>query len=192
MLLINAPLNTLITLSTSYRLLTPSLTLFTFIPLQLLIKPMYSILFTFITLLFTFITPLFIFSSGAPPLDYSASTWLGPHPIRGGFSNHHLAGTAGGGSQVAIAWRHELIDASIVRHLKIAARVPFHLHGSTSSSTVHPKEMKSKALPLDTLFQQVKEALQEQSNVTVRRSRYVLLSVAYLSVGLFFICSFLV
>ena len=95
---------------------------------------------------------------------------------------------------MAIAWRHELIDASIVRHLKIAARVPFHLHGSTStsSSTVHPKEMKSKALPLDTLFQQVKEALQEQSNVTVRRSRYVLLSVAYLSVGLFFICSFLV
>ena len=116
-----------------------------------------------------------------PSHDYSTSTWFGHNHIRGSVSNH-LGGTAagglggglGGGAQVALAWRHELIDASIVRHLKIASRTPFNLHGNASTSTSasasaqHPKEAKSKALPLDTLFQQVKEALQEQSGVTVR------------------------
>jgi hypothetical protein len=82
-------------------------------------------------------------------------------------SDSLLAAT--GGSRSARSWRNELIDACIVRTLKIACRTS--INGSSSSSSSPPpaaatgESRHSKAVPADLLYSQTKEVLSDRNGL---------------------------
>jgi Cullin family len=83
-------------------------------------------------------------------------------------SDSLLAAT--GGSRSARSWRNELIDACIVRTLKIACRTTINGNSSSSSScpppaTVTGESSHSKAVPADLLYSQTKEILSDRNGL---------------------------
>ena len=83
-------------------------------------------------------------------------------------SDSLLAAT--GGSRSARSWRNELIDACIVRTLKIACRTSINSSSSSSNSspppaTVAGENSHSKAVPADLLYSQTKEILSDRNGL---------------------------
>ena len=85
-------------------------------------------------------------------------------------SDSLLAAT--GGSRSARSWRNELIDACIVRTLKIACRTSINGSSSSSSSSSSPppatatgESCHSKAVPADLLYSQTKEILSDRNGL---------------------------
>jgi hypothetical protein len=88
----------------------------------------------------------------------------------GSNSEFILDSSAGIGRMRSVhSWRNELIDACIVRHLKIAARTANNtlapLSPPTPVSVVPSECLQSKNLPLDILFDQVRGSLSDQSSL---------------------------
>ena len=76
---------------------------------------------------------------------------------------------AAGGSRSARSWRNELIDACIVRTLKIACRTSINRSSSSSSSPppapATGESSQSKAVPADLLYSQTKEILSDRNGL---------------------------